>query len=281
MSKPASSHARMPPLPEGLRCEEHDGIATYTLSRPDRLNALTFAIYEGLRDHFAALQRRDDIHAVILTGEGRGFCTGGDVEDIIGRLLKMSEAELLAFTRLTCDVVANMRACPQPIVAALNGTVAGAGSALTVASDVRIAVPEAKIAFLFVKAGLSAADMGACHLLPRIVGLGRATEMLMLGDFTTAEEAHRIGLYNRVVPKDRLMDEARAVAKALAERPVTGIAVSKATLNAQLGMTLDEALAWDARVQARCMLHPDFVEAYKAFTEKRPARFARQRAPLR
>jgi enoyl-CoA hydratase/carnithine racemase len=144
---------------------------------------------------------------------------------------------------------------------------------LTVASDIRIAVPEAKIAFLFVKAGLSAADMGACHLLPRIVGFGRATEMLMLGDFTSAEDAHRFGLYNRIVPKERLLDEARAVAKALGERPVTGIAVTKDTLNRQLAMGLDEALAWDAKVQAACMLHPDFLEAYHAFTQKRPARF--------
>ncbi|HEV8361579.1 MAG TPA: enoyl-CoA hydratase-related protein, partial [Candidatus Thermoplasmatota archaeon] len=210
-------------------------------------------------------------------GEGRGFCTGGDVEDIIGRLLKMDARQLQEFTKLTCDVVANMRAAPQPIVAALNGTVAGAGAALTVASDVRIAVPEAKIAFLFVKAGLSAADMGACHLLPRIVGFGRATELLMLGDFISAEEAHRIGLYNRVVPRERLMDEARAVAKALSERPVTGIAVSKDTLNKQLSMSLADALASDADVQAKLMRHPDFLEAYQAFTEKRAARFARKR----
>jgi enoyl-CoA hydratase/carnithine racemase len=266
-----------PPLPPGLRREEQDGIVTFTLSRPERLNALTFAVYEGLRDHFAELQRRDDVHAVVLTGEGRGFCTGGDVEDIIGRLLKMSPAELLTFTRLTCDVVQNMRACPQPVVAALNGTVAGAGAALTVASDIRVACPEAKIAFLFVKAGLSAADMGACLLLPRIVGFGRATEMLMLGDFTSAEEAHRIGLYNRLVPKERLLEEAQGVARALAQRPVTGLAVTKDTLNAQLDMGLEEALAWDARVQALCMLHPDFLEAYKAFTEKRPAQYAKQR----
>jgi enoyl-CoA hydratase/carnithine racemase len=275
-----TTRAKSPPLPEGLRYAEEDGVAILTLSRPDRLNALTFAIYEGLRDHFAALAKRDDIRAIILTGEGRGFCTGGDVEDIIGRLLKMDAAELLTFTRLTCDVVAAMRACPQPIVAALNGTVAGAGSALTVASDLRIATPEAKIAFLFVKAGLSGADMGACHLLPRIVGLGRATEMLMLGDFTSAEEAHRIGLYNRIVPKERLLEEARAVAKALGERPVTGIAVTKDTLNKQLHMGLDEALAWDAKVQAILMEHPDFLEAYEAFTAKRPARFERTRRPL-
>jgi enoyl-CoA hydratase/carnithine racemase len=273
--------AEPPPLPEGLRYHEEDGLATFTLSRPERLNALTFALYEGLRDHFAALRRRDDVRAVVLTGEGRGFCTGGDVEDIIGRLLKMDARQLQEFTRLTCDVVANMRAAPQPIIAALNGTVAGAGAALTVASDLRVATPEAKIAFLFVKAGLSGADMGACHLLPRLVGLGRATEWLMLGDFVSPEEALRAGLYNRVVPREQLLDAARGLAKALGERPVTGLAVTKQALQAQLAMGLEEALAWDARVQAQCMLHPDFLEAYRAFTEKRPARFERLRKPLR
>jgi enoyl-CoA hydratase/carnithine racemase len=199
------------------------------------------------------------------------------VEDIIGRLLKMDARQLQEFTKLTCDVVANMRTAPQPIIAALNGTVAGAGAALTVASDFRVATPEAKIAFLFVKAGLSGADMGACLLLPRLVGVGRATEMLMLGDFTSAEEAQRIGLYNRIVPRDRLMDEARALAKALSERPVTGLAVTKDTLNRQAAMDIQQALAWDAAVQAKLMQHPDFLEAYHAFTQKRSARFERQR----
>lgn len=261
-------------MTEGLRYHESGRVATFTLSRPDRLNALTFDIYEALRDGFAAMRERDHIQSIVLTGEGRGFCSGGDVEDIIGKLLAMDEKQLLEFTTLTCDVVANMRACPQPIVAALNGTVAGAGSALAIASDLRVATPEAKIAFLFVKAGLSAADMGACQLLPRLVGLGRASEMLYFGDFTSAEEAHRIGLYNRLVPREKLMEEANALAKRLAEGPGMGIAVSKETLNAQLSMTLPEALAWDARVQAECMTSPDFREAYEAFRDKRPAKYA-------
>lgn len=264
---------------EGLRYEEKDRVATITLARPDRLNALTFDIYRGLRDTFAGLADRPDLHAVVLTGEGRGFSSGGDVEDIIGKLLRMNDKELFEFTTLTCDVVANMRAAPQPIVAALNGTVAGAGSALAIASDVRFAAPEAKIAFLFVKAGLSAADMGACHLLPRIVGLGRATELLYSGDFISAEEAHRIGLYNRIVPREALLSEARAFAEKLMERPRAGLAVSKDTLNRQMAMTLPEALAWDAKVQAECMRHPDFLEAYEAFRDKRPARF--QRMPVK
>jgi enoyl-CoA hydratase/carnithine racemase len=273
--------AKEPPLPEGLRYAEDGGVATLTLARPERLNALTFAIYEGLRDRFAWLAQRQDLHAVILTGEGRGFCTGGDVEAIIGRLLEMDEGQLRGFTKLTCDVVANLRACPQPVIAALNGTVAGAGAALTVASDLRVAVPEAKIAFLFVKAGLSGADMGACWLLPRIVGLGRATELLMLGDFVTAEQALAMGLYSRVVPRERLMEEARALARQLSERPLTGLAVTKGALHQQHAMSLDEALAWDASVQAELMQHPDFQEAYEAFVAKRPARYERTRRARR
>lgn len=261
-------------LPHGLRYEENGRVATITLSRPERLNALTFDIYGALRDLFAQLRDRADLHAIVLTGEGRGFCSGGDVEDIIGKLLDMDDKQLLEFTTMTCDVIRNMRACPQPIVAALNGTVAGAGSALALASDFRLAAPEAKVAFLFVKAGLSAADMGACLLLPRIVGLGRATELLMLGDAIPAEEAHRIGLYHRIVPREKLMDEARALAERLAAGPALGLAVTKETLDAQLSMTLSEALAWDARIQAMCMTSPDFREAYLAFTEKRPPRYA-------
>lgn len=260
-------------FPDGLRFEEDGPVATLTLSRPDRLNALTFDVYEGLRDAFAGFATRDDLRTIVLTGEGRGFCSGGDVEDIIGRLLAMDEKELHGFTRLTCDVVANMRACPQPIVGALNGTVAGAGAALALASDFRLAAPEAKIAFLFVKAGLSAADMGACYLLPRIVGLGRATEMLMLGDFVGAEEAHRVGLYNRIVPRERLMAEARELAARLAAGPRRGLRASKEAIHRQASTTFEEALAWDAKVQAECMQDPDFREAYEAFRQKRPARY--------
>ncbi len=260
-------------LPAGLVYEQEDGVATLRLDRPDRLNALTFDIYEGLRDAFAQLSTNEDVRCIILTGTGRGFCSGGDVEDIIGALFSFDEAGLQQFTTLTCDVVANMRNTPQPIVAALNGTVAGAGAALAIASDLRVAVPSAKISFLFTKVGLSGADMGACHLLPRLVGLGKATELLMLGDPLPAEEAHRLGLYNRLVEPDQLMAEAQGLAKRLAAGPQMGLFVTKESLDAQSGMDLEEALEWDARVQAECMTHPDFREAYEAFKEKRPPRF--------
>lgn len=264
----------MPGDVAGLRYEEAGGIATVTLARPERLNALTFEMYEGLRARFAWLRNRSEVRAVILTGEGRGFCSGGDVESIIGRLVDLDPKGLASFTRLTCDVVEAMRACPQPVIAALNGTVAGAGAALAVASDFRLAVPEAKISFLFVKVGLSAADMGAAHLLPRLVGLGRATELLMLGEAMTAEEAQRIGLYNRVLPASTLMHEAKTLALRLANGPQHGLAVTKQTLDRELSMTFPEALAWDARIQAECMTDADFREAYEAFKAKRPPRFA-------
>jgi len=264
----------MPKVPAGMRFEVDGKVATFTLARPDRLNALTFEVYAGLRDLFKWLESQAQIRAVILTGEGRGFCSGGDVEDIIGKLVGMDHDELLGFTRMTCETVLNMRACPQPIVAALNGTVAGAGAALAVGSDLRIAVPEARIAFLFVKAGLSSADMGASHLLPRLIGLGRATELLLTGDFIDAATAERWGLYNRVVPKERLMEEARQMALKIADGPAVGIPVSKHTIDREFSMSITEALDHDAKVQADLALHPDFKEAYRAFKEKRPAKFA-------
>lgn len=256
-----------------MRFDVEGRVATVTLARPERLNALTFEVYAGLRDLFKWLESQPQIRAVILTGEGRGFCSGGDVDDIIGKLVEMEHDQLLGFTRMTCEVVANMRACPQPIVAAINGTVAGAGAALAVGCDVRVAVPEAKISFLFVKAGLSSADMGASHLLPRLIGLGRATELLLTGDFIDAATAERWGLYNRVVPKERLMDEARQVANKIAAGPAAGIPASKHTIDRQLSMSLREALDHDGKLQAQLGMHPDFKEAYHAFKEKRPAKF--------
>jgi enoyl-CoA hydratase/carnithine racemase len=253
---------------------DHDaetGVATVTLNRPERLNALTFEVYEELLQTFRALQTSEDVRAVVMTGAGSAFCSGGDVHDIIGPLLARDASGLLAFTRLTCDLVLAMRRCPQPVVAALNGTTAGAGAAIAIACDIRIASPSATIAFLFSKVGLSGADMGAAWLLPRIVGLGRATELLMTGDFITADEAFRIGLYNRVVP-DALRD-ARAVAVSLATGPASAHRVTKDALEREAHMDLATALDHEAQAQASLMLGPDFREAYEAFVAKRAARF--------
>lgn len=251
------------------------GVATLTLNRPERLNALTFEVYAELRDTFAALDTEPGVRAVVLTGSGRGFCSGGDVEDIIGALFGRDRAALLEFTRMTCDVVANMRRCRRPIVAALNGTVAGAGAVLATASDFRIAAEAARIAFLFVKVGLSGADMGVSWMLPRIVGMGRAAELLLTGDFISAARAHEIGLYHRVVPDGQALAEATAFAAKLAQGPAEGLAVSKQSLDLEAAMTLEQALDHEARVQAGLMLHPDYREAYEAFRDKRPVRFAR------
>jgi len=248
-----------------------DAVAEVTLDRPDRLNALTFEIYRDLAAWFRAPP--PEARAVVLTGAGRGFCSGGDVEDIIGRLMGADAPALTAFTRMTVDLVRAMRNCPLPVVAAINGVAAGAGAILAMASDIRIAAPEGKIAFLFNKVGLSGADMGACHLLPRIVGLGRATEILMLGDALSPDDAVRFGLYNRVVPADRLMEEARAVARRLASGPRFATAMTKEMLNRELDVSLDTALEMEAQAQTLCMLHPDFAEAHQAWKEKRSPRW--------
>src|SRR5438094_4213539 len=206
-------------------------VATITLNRPERLNALTFEVYTELRDTFRALDTAPGVHAVIITGTGRAFCSGGDVEDIIGSLFSRDAAGLLEFTRLTGDLILSIRQCRRPVVAALNGTVAGAGAVIAAASDIRIAAESAKIAFLFSRVGLTGADMGAAWLLPRIVGMAHASEILMLGDFITAERAAHIGLYNRVVPAERLMAEAIDVACRLARGPSVALGVTKQALN--------------------------------------------------
>lgn len=255
---------------------EHDGetgVATLTLDRPERLNALTFEVYEELRDTFLALDTEPGVRAVLLTGRGRGFCSGGDVEAIIGALFERDYQGLLAFTRLTCSLVLAIRRCRRPVVAALNGTTAGAGAVIASACDLRVAAETAKIAFLFTKVGLSGADMGASWLLPRIVGLGRATELLMTGDFIDAAEAGRIGLYNRVVPSDELLPEARGLAERLARGPSFALEVTKDALEREATMDLAGALEAEARIQATCMEHPNFREAYEAFREKREPEF--------
>src|SRR2546427_5443303 len=218
----------MPLAPQSFlyQHDPHHGVATITLNRPDRLNALTFDVYRELRDAFRTLDDEPGVRAVIITGAGRAFCSGGDVEDIIGALFARDDAGLLEFTRLTCDLILAMRQCRRPVVGALNGTVAGAGAVIAAACDVRIAAESAKIAFLFTKVGLSGADMGAAWLLPRIVGYGHATEMLLTGDFVDPKRAYEIGLYNRVVPQAQVLPEARAIAEQLARGPTAALGVT-------------------------------------------------------
>ena len=257
----------------GFTCAETGAIARITLDRPDTLNALTFGMYRGLTETFLDLARKESVRAVVLTGRGRAFCTGGDVREIIGPLLEMDRAQLLEFTRLTCDLIGAMRALPQPIIASLNGPVAGAGAVIAIASDVRIASETARIGFVFVKVGLAGADMGAAWLLPRLVGLGRATELLMTGDFVDAADALRMGLYNRVVPSERLDEETQAWADRLARGPAPGLRATKRALEEEQFMTLSQALGYEAEVQAALMLGWDFREGHRAFVEKRPPRF--------
>lgn len=253
--------------------DEAAGVATLTLDRPERLNALTFEVYEELTRTFRDLDGEPGVRAIVITGSGRAFCSGGDVEDIIGPLLERDPEGLYAFTRMTCDLILAIRRCRRPVVAALNGTVAGAGAVIAAACDVRIAARSAKIAFLFTRVGLSGADMGAAWLLPRLVGLGRATEILMTGDFVDAEEAWRIGLYNRLVPDERVLPEALEMATRLAKGPATALAVTKRALEDEAAMDLEDALEAEARAQAACMREPSFREAYEAWREKREPQF--------
>lgn len=253
--------------------DHETGVATLTLNRPDRLNALTFEVYYELRRAFDALHDEDSVRVVVLTGSGRGFCSGGDVEDIIGALFERDFRGLLEFTRMTCALVLSIRRCRKPVIAALNGTVAGAGAVIATACDMRIAAEPAKIAYLFTRVGLSGADMGAAWMLPRIVGLAKASELLMTGDFISAEEAHRIGLYNRVVPEGASLDAATELAEKLARGPSFALEITKDSLNREASMDLASALEAEAQIQAALMTHPDFRESYEAFVEKRDARF--------
>jgi len=250
------------------------GIATITLNRPERLNALTFEVYRELTDTFATLRDQDDVRVVVITGAGRAFCSGGDVKDIIGELFSRDVEGLLEFTRMTCELVRNIRLLPKPVIASLNGTTAGAGACIALASDIRIATEDARIAFLFVKVGLSGADMGAAYLLPRVVGLAKATELLYSGDFISAPEAERIGLYNQVVPSTaELATATKTLAERLAKGPGFALAKTKEMLNRELNMNLEAALECEAQAQAICMQHPDYREAYEAFVAKRDPKF--------
>ncbi len=252
-----------------FRTEYDDGVLTVTLARPDRLNALTFDTYADLRDLLREVPHRGDVRAVVVTGEGGGFCSGGDVEEIIGRLLTFDAKELLEFTRMTGAVIQNMRECPIPIVAAVNGVAAGAGAVVALAADFRLVVPEASFRFLFTKVGLSGGDMGSAYLLPRLVGFGRATEILMFGEQVTAEEAVRIGLANRVVPAETLAAEATQLARRLADGPNFAYQATKLLLSRELDLDLAGSIELEAMTQALLMTTKDHAEFHAAFTAKR------------
>jgi enoyl-CoA hydratase/carnithine racemase len=246
-----------------------DGVARITLSRPEKLNPLTFESYADLRDLFAELPLHGDARCVIITGQGRGFCSGGDVEEIIGELRKMKAAELLEFTRMTGLMIKAVRDCPLPVIAAVNGIAAGAGSVLALAADFRLLAETASFAFLFTHVGLSGADMGAAYLLPRIIGMGRATELLMLGDKVSAQRALEIGLATEVVAPEQLLERAEAVARRLADGPALAYATTKTLISREMDMDLASAIELEASTQALLMLAEDHGEFYKAWTEKR------------
>ncbi|HSQ64078.1 MAG TPA: enoyl-CoA hydratase family protein [Polyangiaceae bacterium] len=264
----------MPISPKTFRYSRKDGVAEIVLDRPERLNALTFAVYEELRDTFAAMDHDDAIRSVVLTGEGRAFCSGGDVEDIIGNLFARDMQGMLAFTRVTGALIANIRKLRRPVVAAVNGTAVGAGAVMALACDLRIASEKAKFGFIFPRVGLCGADMGAGYLLPRVVGLARASELLFLGDIIGAEEAARIGLVNRVVPAESCLAEARALAERLASGPAFAHTMTKQMLESEHTMPLDAAIEAEAQAQAICMMHPDFRAAYDAWKAEKPIVFA-------
>jgi enoyl-CoA hydratase/carnithine racemase len=246
-----------------------DGVGTIRLNRPDKLNALTFDAYADLRDLIAELPQRGDVKVLVIGGEGRGFCSGGDVQEIIGPLQEMGTSELLEFTRMTGSVVKGLRECPIPVIAALNGVAAGAGAVIALACDFRVMAQSASFAFLFTRVGLSGADMGAAYLLPRIVGLGRATELLMLGEQVTAERAVTIGLAGEVHPDAELALHVQALARRLADGPAFAFATTKSLLTRELDMGLGAAIEMESITQALLMHSDDFEEFYDAWSEGR------------
>lgn len=247
----------------------HKRVATLTLNRPERKNPLTFEAYAELRDLFRALQHASDIHAVVITGAGGNFCSGGDVHEIIGPLVQLPAPELLMFTRMTGDVVLAMRRCPQPIVAAVDGVCAGAGAIVAMASDLRIGTARSKTAFLFNRVGLAGCDMGACALLPRLIGQGRASELLYTGRAMTGEEGERWGFFNRLAPPEAVLAEAQTLAAELAAGPTFANGITKTMLHQEWAMTVEQAIEAEAQAQALCMMTGDFKRAYEAFVAKR------------
>jgi len=267
--------------PKHFRYAFDAGVATITLSRPDRLNSLTFESYAELRDTFLALEHHPEVRAVVITGEGRAFCSGGDVESIIGELFARDTAGLVEFTRMTGALIGSIKKLRKPVVAALNGLAVGAGAVIAIACDFRIAAPSAKIGFIFPKVGLCGADMGAAYLLPRLIGLSKATELLFLGDPIGAEEALRIGLYHRVTAEgESALSHAQALAARLASGPAFAHSMTKQMLESEHGMTLHEALEAEAQAQTLCMQHTDFRTAYDAWRAKAPIVFAGAPGPF-
>ena len=258
--------------PRHFRWDLAGRVARITLNRPERKNPLTFESYGELTETFRALSYVTDVRAVVIAGAGENFSSGGDVHEIIGPLVQMKETgrtgDILAFTRMTGDLVRAMRHCPQPIVAAIDGVCAGAGAAIALASDIRIGTPRSKVAFLFSRVGLSGADMGACALLPRVIGHGRAAELLYTGRFMDASEADRWGFYNRLVEPDQLAEEAATLAQSLAEGPTFAHAMTKKALHQEWNMGIDEAIEAEAQTQAICMQTGDFARAYRAFANR-------------
>ncbi|MEA3065596.1 MAG: hypothetical protein QOJ27_2048 [Sphingomonadales bacterium] len=259
--------------PEHFLWDFADGVATITLNRPERKNPLTFESYAELRDAFRALVYARQVKAVVLAGAGGNFSSGGDVHEIIGPLTEMDIPGLLDFTRMTGDLVKAMRACPQPIVAAIDGVCVGAGAIMAMASDLRLATPEAKTAFLFTRVGLAGCDMGACAILPRIIGQGRAAELLFTGRVMTAEEGERWGFHNRLMPRDALLDEARALALSLARGPTFAHGITKKQLDQEWNVSLETAIEMEAQAQAICMATNDFRRAFEAFAAKKTPEF--------
>ncbi|MDT0389471.1 enoyl-CoA hydratase family protein [Streptomyces dubilierae] len=273
MSPFTGSAARTPGW-EHLRVDLADGVATVTLARPAKLNALTFGAYADLRDLLAELSRERSVRALVLAGEGRGFCSGGDVDEIIGATLAMDTAQLLDFNRMTGQVVRALRECPFPVIASLHGVAAGAGAVLALAADFRVADPTTRFAFLFTRVGLSGGDMGAAYLLPRVVGLGHATRLLMLGDPVRAPEAERIGLISELTEEGEADETSQRLAHRLAEGPALAYAQTKALLTSELDMPLAASIELDASTQALLMTGEDYAEFHAAFTEKRPPKWS-------
>ena len=250
-----------------------DGVASVTLNRPERKNPLTFDSYAELRDTFRALSYTPSVKVVLIAGAGGNFSSGGDVHEIIGPLTKMAIPELLDFTRMTGDLVKAMRGCPQPIVAALDGVCAGAGAIIAMASDIRIATPDTKTAFLFARVGLAGCDMGACAILPRIIGQGRASELLFTGRAMSAEEGLAWGFHNRIVGSRALLEDALTAARAIAAGPTFANGITKTQLNSEWNVSLETAIEMEAQAQAICMATNDFRRAFEAFASKRKPKF--------